>query len=441
MRYIYRGKVRVNEIIAEQEYNENIKYRWANWCVIKDIDNNEVGIYNLFTRSVAILSKEEYINYLKGITYQRLIKGYFLIPEDLHERSFYKTFLAAYERVKPRPTILDPSAFVILPTTMCNAKCYYCYESDYCKINMSEETADKVIQFIKRSARGRRVSILWFGGEPFYNSKIIKYIANGLIKENVIFTSRTISNGSLFTSIEDIEEIIRLIKLQRAQITLDGTKEVYEKIKGVEFENTLKGIDFLLKHNVVVTVRMNLSHENFEDLKELIYFLKDRFGHSKNFMAYPYPLFQLTVDKAGDEKIYNDLIELSKISYELGINFPDCKDISTHRCMADSGETVVISPKGELSLCEHHCEGNEIFGSIDGGIKNYNYNLISKWKEKELDYPECNECCYYPQCMRIQKCPTSVICTEGYRKFRRFEAEAFIDRSVQNERSRKNRNI
>lgn len=441
MKYIFRGKIKINEIITEQEYNKNIQYRWANWSVVKEVDNNEVGLYNLFTRSVAILSKKEYENCFEGEIYKSLIKGYFLVPQDFHERTFYKAFLSAFEKNKPRPHMIEPEAFVILPTTKCNAKCYYCYESKYNKLDMTFETADKVIKYIKKSIKGNRTNILWFGGEPFCNPQIIKYIASNLRKEGIEFVSRTISNGSLFTSIDDIEEIIKVTNLKSAQITLDGTKETYEKIKGVSFENTLSGIDFLLKHKIKVGIRMNLSYDNYEELKKLIYFLKERFGVSDYFVVYVYPLFQLTVEKAGKEIIYDNLIKLTKLAYDLGISFPDYNDVSTHRCMADSGRTTVISPKGELSLCEHHCEGKEIFGSIDKGIKHYNYNIISDWREKELDYPECDQCCYYPQCIRINKCPTSIICTNGYRKFRRFEAEAFIDKKVQDERSRKNRKI
>ena len=69
---------------------------------------------------------------------------------------------------------------------------------------MTPETADEVVEFIKKHHGGKKIAIDWFGGEPLVGARIIKRICEKLKTEGIDFKSDMVTNGYLFT-----EEMIR----------------------------------------------------------------------------------------------------------------------------------------------------------------------------------------------------------------------------------------
>jgi len=61
----------------------------------------------------------------------------------------------------------DITSYTILPTTGCNARCYYCFEHGSKVMTMTRETAGEVVRFITEHCGPKKtVAIMWFGGEP-----------------------------------------------------------------------------------------------------------------------------------------------------------------------------------------------------------------------------------------------------------------------------------
>ena len=68
-------------------------------------------------------------------------------------------------------------SLTILPTTNCNARCWYCYEKGIEHFDMSQDIIDNTIQFINGQFQAEReLSINWFGGEPLMHFDAIKQI-------------------------------------------------------------------------------------------------------------------------------------------------------------------------------------------------------------------------------------------------------------------------
>lgn len=80
--------------------------------------------------------------------------------------------------------------------------------------------------------------------------------------------------------------------------------------------------------------------------------------------------------------------------------------------MADSRNSVVITPEGTLSLCEHHTD-EELIGSIYN-IGEYKDDVVRDWNER-LFTERCETCPLRPQCTFIKKCPSD-FCTEKHMK-------------------------
>lgn len=121
--------------------------------------------------------------------------------------------------------------FTIFLTRDCNLRCNYCYEGTKEKLNMSFETADKVINFIDERAKNidylknNTVKVVLHGGEPLLNYEVLKYIVEKLenIDEyNVVFDMTT--NGTILNS--DI--LTTLKKIHNVSVSIDGGFEVHD---------------------------------------------------------------------------------------------------------------------------------------------------------------------------------------------------------------------
>jgi radical SAM protein with 4Fe4S-binding SPASM domain len=75
--------------------------------------------------------------------------------------------------------------------------------------------------------------------------------------------------------------------------------------------------------------------------------------------------------------------------------------------MADSGKSVTILPNGEIGLCEHFSE-DEFIGHIDSD--KFDETMVKSWRKTAPEIPECAECFYYPECIRLEKCANSRVC-------------------------------
>ena len=62
---------------------------------------------------------------------------------------------------------------------------------------MTEQTANEVVEFIVRNCGDKRIHIAWFGGEPTLATARIDQICEGLIKNEIKYSSSITTNGYL----------------------------------------------------------------------------------------------------------------------------------------------------------------------------------------------------------------------------------------------------
>lgn len=428
MKRILKFSNSVFDLIGFQEYNDKKTYRQSLYIIEKET-NDGMLLYNTFTHEMLLLSNEEYEDlwkdnkYGKCNRYKYLIRHWFLIDESIDMKSICYMFNQIYKKSNKIDTLGKIKTYTIFATTNCNARCYYCYEDGCKKVNMSDKTAKDVVDYIKRTGL-RSVNLNWFGGEPLCNSNAIDIIVNGLKEKNIVYSSAMTSNGYLFDKYS-IDKLKNEWNLKRVQITLDGTEEKYNNIKNYVYINSngfkkvTDNIEYLLSNDIFVNVRLNLSKDNIEDIKKLIEIIYERFNGYKNFRVYSKPLFEgegnppLELTKEEKEFVYNSYIEIQRLLRKNGLlsNY-DIKNMQRNHCMADSKNSIVITPEGNLTLCEHHVD-DEFIGSIY--IDDMNLDVIQEWC-KRYDISECESCVLYPQCVKIKKCPVAK-CTEEYRKY------------------------
>lgn len=396
-------------VVEAQEYDSNKKYVWSKYSIRKKDKNDNYIIRSFLTDCIIFLNKEEIIKYKNF-----LVKNWFIVPQGYDETNI------AYEvrkniMTKPTPKFETVHSYTIMTTTDCNAQCYYCYEFGRKKIPMTDKIANDVANFIIRKHNGMDVKLRWFGGEPLYNEKVIDIITNRLKESGIKYTSSMISNAYLFDE-SKVEKYKKDWNIRNIQITLDGYGETYNRIKNYIYENdenaferVINNIDFLVKNEIRVSIRLNLSSINKEDIIKLIEFCHTKWANNKYFSMYAHNIFD--EEQSDDEEflksIYDSLEEVDTLLYKKGLKkrrYKIKRMLKKTVCMGNSGKSVVINPWGKVSLCEHYSE-TELIGDIYND--NYDENVINEWNERRDNIELCENCPLFPSCYVLNKCENS----------------------------------
>ena len=431
----------LKSIIGDQTI-KNVEYRLLKYTLEVEVEEGLL-LDNVITGQIVFLSKEE-----KEVLYRlpkkpdrsinQLISDYYLVPVDFDEINFvrgYRSVLQQVERSKEKPI----TKYTLFPTTCCNARCFYCFEAGYEKINMGKETAKKVAEYIRDNVGGKQAELEWFGGEPTVAMKCIDYICCLLREYGVDFVSGMVSNGYLFSE-DVVRKAVEEWKLKSIQITLDGTEEIYNQTKnfavsGNAYKRVLNNITLLLDAGIRVTVLMNLDYHNCDDLFKLTDELSVRFKQYKNFRMTSHVLF----NGEGFEKVFHteqEEEELAGLNHrlaahmkEVGLNGWVMGDVRYKKklpmlrhvyCMANDSGAIVIGPNGNLFKCEHI----EYDLTSNAGIDKNGFEQaeLDEWFVA-LEEERCADCCLYPDCFVPKKCLNRAKCyhidaeskIEGYR--------------------------
>lgn len=132
-------------------------------------------------------------------------------------------------------------SLIVLTTLACNLRCPYCYEKDQLdnSKNMSLETANQLIDWVKAEARRKavdEVEIIYFGGEPLMNKKIVFHMSEALQNfchtYGIKYQGSMVSNGVLMTP--SVAKELRRVGLTFAKITLDGDQATHDTTRITE---------------------------------------------------------------------------------------------------------------------------------------------------------------------------------------------------------------
>lgn len=432
MQIIVAGNRDYLKILCYAKHLKNTYFKLSH-SVLLCKKENETLLCNTLTGELILLSdkEKEQLEHLPstelfGLTDLKL-HG-FLTPQDHQEDQSVEQLCAIMlKRQEAKKTITH---YNILPTTFCNARCFYCYESNIHHVHMSEETADKLIEFIAEHHGDAKVKLSWFGGEPMVGKARIDQICQGLTDRGIPFTSGMTSNGYLFDA-DVVQHAKEAWKMKSIQITLDGTEEIYNQTKAYvnvsvnPYHRVIQNIGYFADAGIHVDIRLNLDSHNAENLTELIEELSERFKNREYLAIYVSQLDEgagfdpIEHSQSDLERLARQLIDLQELLESKGWpQFRETKlpSLRVTSCMADDPCTVQCTPDGIFSKCEDQIY-NHTVGSLDEGITNK--EEIKYWQQRRA-FEGCAECPLYPSCIRLLKnCPVKTAkCTE-YEKSRR----------------------
>ena len=424
-------------ICGRQKLQEGQSCRLSRHCVSLMTEEGTL-FYHVLTGALVLMPGQEITENDRRV----LTENWFYVPEDFHEEQFA-------DEVRRIAGMMPPPAkhrtsFTVLPTTDCNARCFYCYEIGIRRFSMSPETAHDTAEYIRKASGGEAVRIRWFGGEPLYNREAIDIICTELGRGGTEYESGMVSTG-YYMDEETVKKAVQLWHLKEIQITVDGTEKIYNRTKAYidadanPFERVMKHIGLLLAARVGVTVRLNMDARNADDLLVLAEDISRRFAGCPNARAYVALLhdftgkihrfdtqkeilmkYRATCDKLKE----HGMLRQKKLPRQIRLN---C-------CMADDDASETILPDGRIGRCEHYSE-TMITGDIRSGERNE--AVAQQWKER-FSSPECAECALYPTCNRLKMCEWNRDgCTEADREIRMAELKEQMLDALREYRERK----
>jgi sulfatase maturation enzyme AslB (radical SAM superfamily) len=227
-------------LLGKHRYFKNHNYRLNKFCLVDELEDGTTLIFNTMTRAmVSIGEHEKDLMYVSGNDrFNFLFDNYFIVKDDYDEEAEVDRIRFTWAPVIDDRYIEERYSFLIVTTTGCNARCFYCYERHMSKVPMTLKTAEDVVNYILKKAKdpNKIIHLDWFGGEPLFNMKVIDYICQRLTDEGRTYNSSMISNGYLFDE-KVVEKATDFWKLGHVQITLDGTEDIYNKAKNYIYKN------------------------------------------------------------------------------------------------------------------------------------------------------------------------------------------------------------
>ena len=343
---------------------------------------------------------------------RQLILRWFMVPTDMDISTISHFIRQRNLTVNNGPGSFKKTSYVIFTTTGCNAACDYCFEKNYKVLTMSEETSEKVAEYIITTAASSTIRLKWFGGEPLLNKKAMNIISSRLKERGINFRAEISTNGDLFPECTD-EEIL-LWNPDVIQFTVDDSGDNYDQIKHLPKgayerlkETTLRLSKLMPKTKINLRV-----HFDPKKGAEPCYRVIDDFKPYPNVQIYSRAIYhEAGMDDYKELMKVEDYIIDSKKHSVFEFNF----SYGSH-CMSDSKKIACITPTGDLSPCEHFAYGEHVYGSIYS--KDRNEDILKKWSVREKYVtPSCKDCPLYPSCRKLVMCPAEGKCSDGYQYY------------------------
>ncbi len=357
-----------NEISGVQESAQNDRMKASRFNSFIAYDQQLLA-FNAYTQKFLILDSElldlfnaaliendfEGLSEIHPQFFDTLINRGFLVKEETDE-------LQKLIRLREKVDFAnDFYHLTINPTMNCNFKCWYCYESHVKGSQMTNETIEKVIKYIKHvistNDEIKQFRISWFGGEPMlYFDKVIKpiteethQIAN---QRGIAFSSKFTTNGYLIKP--RMIPFFKKYNISGFQITLDGHRDRHNKVrytarqKGT-YDEIIESIKLLARNQVYVAVRINYVKDTLEKIQELINDFKDLSATARSYLNFNFHnVWQ--EGEANQEKLSEVITDFRNNDFVTESLFSSV-DTLRDSCYADKRNHATINYNGEVFKC------------------------------------------------------------------------------------------
>jgi MoaA/NifB/PqqE/SkfB family radical SAM enzyme/predicted O-methyltransferase YrrM/glycosyltransferase involved in cell wall biosynthesis len=161
--------------------------------------------------------------------------------------------------------LLEPEGAVIYLTERCNSRCRTCNSWRLPQVDpLDEESWSSILDQIRRGG-SRRLELV--GGEPLLRGDLVELVQEARL---LGFEEVIVSTNGLLLNAEKAGELLNA-GVTQFHVSLDGTKETYQFLRGVDgFHLVLRALELLYERNVPTLVLTNLARQNIGELERIL---------------------------------------------------------------------------------------------------------------------------------------------------------------------------
>lgn len=311
-------------------------------------------------------------SYTNFQNYDFLIKARILVDNQEDDLNVYLA-----DVLKNRYNSSD-MALTILSTRGCNFGCIYCYEQDRPNVLMNEQTEKAIVKFVCSNSNLKRLSVVWYGGEPLLNFDSMVRLTKMFKQLNIEYSAKIVSNGYLLT--KEKADLMKDLAIRNIQITFDGSEEIHNQRRFLlggqpTYRKIMDNLKYLLSINkeITIDIRTNIDRRNKDDYNKFYQDFKSEIN-DKRVTMYPGFVSDLLSSECvspefniseGGYKAQFILDIFDKYGIEIKSFLPKYR---RHSCVASKYFAFVIGPEGELYKC-WRMVGNqkEAIGNVNDG--------------------------------------------------------------------------
>lgn len=173
-----------------------------------------------------------------------------------------------------------PNTFVFEPTARCNLNCRMCYFKRESMANSQELPIDKIRVILDGLPSMRKVTLI--GGEIFLRKDFFDLL--DMLKDKKVSVHLT-TNGTMINK-SNIEQLKRNSNIEAIGVSLDGTKELHNSIRGSKtaYDRTIEAT-CLMNNSFMVYIVCVITKENLPYLKDIVC-LASRLGFDNVIFEY-----------------------------------------------------------------------------------------------------------------------------------------------------------
>lgn len=342
-------------------------------------------------------------SYTNFQNYDFLIKARILVDNQEDDLNVYLA-----DVLKNRYNSSD-MALTILPTRGCNFGCIYCYEQDRPNVLMNEQTEKAIVKFVCSNSNLKRLSVVWYGGEPLLNFDSMVRLTKMFKQLNIEYSAKIVSNGHLLT--KEKANLMKDLAIRNIQITFDGSEEIHNQRRFLlggqpTYRKIMDNLKYLLSINkeITIDIRTNIDRRNKDDYNKFYQDFKSEIN-DKRVTMYPGFVSDLLSSECvspefniseGGYKAQFILDIFDKYGIEIKSFLPKYR---RHSCVASKYFAFVIGPEGELYKC-WRMVGNqkETIGNVnDGSLDMVKFSKYLIGADYTLD-SKCLQCEFITLC-------------------------------------------
>lgn len=342
-------------------------------------------------------------SYTNFQNYDFLIKARILVDNQEDDLNVYLA-----DVLKNRYNSSD-MALTILPTRGCNFGCIYCYEQDRPNVLINEQTEKAIVKFVCSNSNLKRLSVVWYGGEPLLNFDSMVRLTKMFKQLNIEYSAKIVSNGYLLT--KEKADLMKDLAIRNIQITFDGSEEIHNQRRFLlggqpTYRKIMDNLKYLLSINkeITIDIRTNIDRRNKDDYNKFYQDFKSEIN-DKRVTMYPGFVSDLLSSECvspefniseGGYKAQFILDIFDKYGIEIKSFLPKYR---RHSCVASKYFAFVVGPEGELYKC-WRMVGNqkETIGNVnDGSLDMVKFSKYLIGADYTLD-SKCLQCEFITLC-------------------------------------------